>query len=166
MLQCKKCNKSFPNRLKMDGIWKMLSKRKYCLECSPYKRHNTRPIGEINPKWVPYGGTATCKICQREYERTRSGNRCVDQCASCRVNSRRKDLKQELITYKGGKCQICGYNRCYQVLTFHHLDPTQKEFNISGNHTSSLKRLMTEVDKCVLLCHNCHGEIHAGITVL
>lgn len=73
-----------------------------------------------------------------------------------------KRIKEELIQYKGGKCQICGYNKCISALEFHHLDPTQKDFTISGG-TKSFKTLKPEVDKCILVCSNCHREIHAGL---
>lgn len=74
----------------------------------------------------------------------------------------RKEVKRRLIEYKGGKCQICGYNRCQEALEFHHLDPQEKDFTISGG-TKSFKLLKPEVDKCILLCANCHREIHAGL---
>ena len=67
-----------------------------------------------------------------------------------------------MIDYKGGKCQICGYNKCANALEFHHLDPTLKDFTISGG-TRSFNSLKSEVDKCILVCSNCHREIHAGL---
>lgn len=67
-----------------------------------------------------------------------------------------------LIDYKGGACQFCGYNKCQEALDFHHLDSKKKDFNISGG-TKSFERLKPEIDKCVLVCANCHREIHAGL---
>lgn len=74
----------------------------------------------------------------------------------------RVNIKQRLIDYKGGKCQICGYNRCINALEFHHINPEEKDFTISGG-TKSFNTLKLEVDKCVLVCSNCHREIHAGL---
>lgn len=74
------------------------------------------------------------------------------------TNSRRR-LKEKLVEYKGGKCEICGYNKCISALEFHHLDPLQKEFNINGDY-KSIERAKKEVDKCILVCANCHREIH------
>lgn len=74
----------------------------------------------------------------------------------------RKDIKRKLVEYKGGKCQICGYNKCIDALDFHHINQEEKEYNISGG-TKSFERLKKEVDKCILVCSNCHREIHAGI---
>lgn len=82
---------------------------------------------------------------------------------SQRVIDWRKRKKLELIEYKGGKCQICGYNKCSGALEFHHLDPMQKDFQISAC-SKSFETLKQEVDKCILVCANCHREIHAGIT--
>lgn len=80
------------------------------------------------------------------------------------VARRRKRLRQQAIEYKGGKCITCGYTRCQAALDFHHLDPTQKEFGISlDGITRSWTRVQAELDKCVLVCSNCHREIHAGI---
>ena len=52
------------------------------------------------------------------------------------TSSYRKEVKRKLIEYKGGKCQICGYNRCQDAFDFHHLDPSKKDFNISGGTKS------------------------------
>jgi len=71
-------------------------------------------------------------------------------------------LKNELVKYKGGSCSICGYNKNFAALTFHHLHNQKKEFDISvriGNRYS-LDFLKKEVDKCILVCENCHREIH------
>lgn len=71
----------------------------------------------------------------------------------------RKRTKQKLVEYKGGSCSRCGYSKCLSALEFHHLDPTQKDFSISGK-SWSFERLKIEVDKCILVCANCHVEIH------
>lgn len=71
----------------------------------------------------------------------------------------RKRKKIELVEYKGGRCERCGYNKLTQVLQFHHLDPKEKDFTISGK-SYSFERLKKEVDKCIMVCANCHIEIH------
>ena len=81
------------------------------------------------------------------------------------TSSYRKEVKRRLIEYKGGKCQICGYNRCQDALDFHHLDPSQKDYNISGG-TKSFDTVKSEVDKCILVCANCHREIHSELIKL
>lgn len=73
------------------------------------------------------------------------------------------DRKAECVNYKGGKCIVCGYNKYIGSLDFHHLDPTKKEFNISSLRSYNFNSLKKELDKCVLLCKNCHSETHHGL---
>ncbi len=72
----------------------------------------------------------------------------------------RKKAKVKLVEYKGGKCEECGYNKCIDALEFHHLNPNEKDFSIAGK-SWSLERLKREADKCILVCSNCHKEIHS-----
>lgn len=74
------------------------------------------------------------------------------------INWRRK-AKIKLVEYKGGECEKCGYNKCVDALEFHHKDPNEKDFSISGK-SWAFERLKKEVDKCMLVCSNCHKEIH------
>lgn len=72
----------------------------------------------------------------------------------------REDRKRKLIQYKGGKCEICGYDKdCPPAYDFHHLDPSEKDFSVS-NSNLSFEKLRMEVDKCILVCRRCHAEIH------
>jgi len=81
------------------------------------------------------------------------------------VIRRQQKMKSQALIYKGNCCVICGYNRSRYSLTFHHIDPEKKDFGISTG-IRSWSKLQKELDKCVLLCANCHGEIHEGITIL
>jgi formate hydrogenlyase subunit 6/NADH:ubiquinone oxidoreductase subunit I len=76
-----------------------------------------------------------------------------------KVVSWRQRTKQKAVEYKGGKCIRCGYSRCIRAMKFHHLDPTQKDFTIAGK-SMSWERIRVELDKCILVCGNCHDEIH------
>jgi len=62
----------------------------------------------------------------------------------------------------GGRCSVCGYDRCIVNLHFHHVDPTTKSFGISVANGKSIAAYREEVKKCVLVCANCHGEIETG----
>lgn len=75
----------------------------------------------------------------------------------------RKDKKRKLIEYKGGKCEVCGYDKCMRSLDFHHLDPNEKEFAIGSGDCKCWDKIKIELDKCILVCKNCHGEIHYDI---
>jgi len=74
----------------------------------------------------------------------------------------RKRKKIELVDYKGGCCEKCGYNKSFEALQFHHINPSEKDFTISGK-SYSVERLKKEVDKCILVCANCHIEIHEDL---
>lgn len=81
-----------------------------------------------------------------------------------RVNRYRKSFKEKIKLECGGKCKICGYNKCLRSLVFHHLDPSIKEYEISKLlRTHGKKAMRDEIKKCVLLCSNCHGEVHDGL---
>ncbi len=83
------------------------------------------------------------------------------------VSKRRKKLRDKAIAYGGGKCAICGYSRSTRALNFHHRDPKKKDFGLSAKGlTRSWEKIKAELDKCVLLCANCHAEVHDGITQL
>ena len=83
------------------------------------------------------------------------------------VRKRRRNLRLKAIAEKGGKCQICGYSKCSEALEFHHLDEGNKDFGISKKgYTRSWERVKSEIDKCVLVCANCHRELHAKIAAL
>ena len=111
---------------------------------------------------------STCEVCGREYIYNRSAGHRKNKCNSCYINVRRVGLKQKSIDYKGGKCQRCGYDKNTRALSFHHLDPEQKEFTIGGCYTRSWDAITKELDKCILVCLNCHMEIEdelcSGVT--
>lgn len=71
--------------------------------------------------------------------------------------------KTELIKMMGGKCCNCGYSKNYAALEFHHVNPDEKEFQLDARHLSntSMIKIMEEAKKCILLCSNCHREIHS-----
>lgn len=74
--------------------------------------------------------------------------------------------RAELIAKAGGSCTICGYDKCDVALTFHHKEPLEKLFSLDTRSCSnrSMKKLLTEFKKCILLCHNCHMEHHHALT--
>jgi excinuclease UvrABC ATPase subunit len=86
------------------------------------------------------------------------------RCTKCRmdaVSRKRKKLKKDLVEYRGGQCEICGYNKCVAAMDFHHTNPAEKDFGLSKDgHTKSWEKLKKEADKCILVCANCHREIH------
>lgn len=78
------------------------------------------------------------------------------------VTKHRRKRRIELIKIMGGKCAICGYNKCDAALQLHHLDPSQKEYSLSSGNCKSIEEDINEAKKCILVCANCHREIHNG----
>jgi hypothetical protein len=76
----------------------------------------------------------------------------------------RKRTKARIVESMGGKCSICGYSRCDEVLELHHLEPEKKKFGFSSIRANpkAWETIVTELRKCVLLCSNCHKEVEAG----
>ena len=73
----------------------------------------------------------------------------------------RKIIKQWALDYKGHQCHGCGYNKCDTALEFHHIDPSKKDFIISDTNLKlDWEIIKKELDKCELVCANCHREIH------
>lgn len=122
-------------------------------------RAKTRPRLSREPVEV------ACQKCSRIYVWSRDdrAGHSKSVCNSCLVNSRRPLLKRRAIEYKGGKCEVCAYSKCVRALAFHHTDPTRKDFQISARMTSAWDVIVKELDKCVLLCANCHAEAHDGL---
>lgn len=81
-----------------------------------------------------------------------------------RQRIKRRNLKVLLVEYKGGRCEICGYAKCIAALEFHHTDPRLKDPSFKKDGFTSrritLDALKKEIDKCILLCSNCHREVH------
>ena len=105
-------------------------------------------------KECKYHGLTEHKVEKRGYARCK-------KCASEAVTLKRRRVKLTAVDYLGGKCCICGYDKCVDALEFHHKDPTQKDFGISTNGACrSWNKIKQELDKCILLCANCHREVH------
>jgi len=79
-----------------------------------------------------------------------------------RLKQFRKERKEDIRKIMGDKCCICGYDRCDQSLDLHHIDPKEKEFNVGKILNRNWSKIVFELQKCVLVCKNCHHEIHAG----
>ena len=83
------------------------------------------------------------------------------------INQKLRGVKRkyEAIMERGGKCEICGYDKNMSALEFHHNNPEEKDFEIDIRHFSntSIEKLKNELSKCILVCANCHREIHSGL---
>ena len=118
--------------------------------------------------------TKTCKKCREskpdnefyaQQQRGKNGQvwRYLDPyCKPCRLEygaDRRRQIKEQAVAYLGGKCTDCGLVDHAVVYDFHHLDPEQKDFSI-GKNARVFTSIQAELDKCILLCSNCHRKRH------
>ncbi len=83
------------------------------------------------------------------------------QCNTCVSKIRRLQIKQKAVEYKGGKCERCGYDKHLAALEFHHLNPEEKDFNFGDMKSRKWEDIKDELNKCILLCSNCHRVEHS-----
>ena len=83
---------------------------------------------------------------------------------SAAVRLWRQRTKTRIVESFGGKCNICSYNRCQTALELHHLDPSKKNFSFGAIRADPKKWnvIVEELRKCIMLCANCHREVHSG----
>jgi len=170
MKNCLLCGDLIPNWIKIDGKRKNISSRKYCLKCSPYKKHNTKKL-HLNSNSEKF---KKCKSCGKKQsidkfrKRTDRENLRVPYCKKCqnkemliRYKKRHYKLKLKAVKYLGGKCHVCGYSKNIHVLDFHHKNPKIKKGEFIKFKSEA--RIEKELDRCVLLCSNCHRELHYNV---
>lgn len=128
------------HKLETNCKWKLEDKSsKHCPRCN-----SDKAIGEFYQRRGQLGGSVYCKTC--------TGEQAIE---------RMRQFKSDCVEYKGGKCIRCEYNKCIDALEFHHRDPSKKEFTISQIKGKSLdSKVKKELDKCDILCSNCHREKH------
>jgi 5-methylcytosine-specific restriction endonuclease McrA len=107
------------------------------------------------------------KICKKhglsEFVLRSDGHYRCRKCSVDAVQKRRDTVKKMAVEYKGGKCEKCGYNKYIGALEFHHVNG-EKDFGIGAKgYTRSWAKVKEELDKCIMLCSNCHKETHANI---
>jgi len=184
--KCKFCSKKCSNAALVKKITKITNcincgcethNAKFCSKSCSNSYHN-----KTSPKRRPEGNCKNCnknistkfKFCSQEcreehmnqFEKQNKTYEDIRKTNNKSVASYRRNMKTKAIEYKGGRCMVCGYNKCEGVLSFHHLNPKEKDFKISSGNTVSWERLKPELDKCVMLCMNCHTEVHAGMIEL
>lgn len=161
---CQKCNNQFPNRCIIDGKERNLHKRKFCVICSPFGKHNTVNLCETNRKPDDlHRQCSKCKLTKNINEFFVKRTDVTSWCKNCLYTTQKQrwvDRKLKAIALFGSKCNICGYDKNYAALDFHHLDQSTKEFDWSQLKLSKWENIVKELKKCTLLCRNCHAELH------
>lgn len=155
--ECAKCHKVKPVETDFFKAVRGLYKRhNYCKDCcrlNTAKRKGQTPKKELN-----------LQICSRlgctKPPRNRFERYCSKKCGRyVRDKEKLKAQKSQAVSYLGGQCLKCGYSKCLGALHFHHRDPKTKLFEI-GRHIRPWKSVKLELDKCDLLCANCHLELY------
>lgn len=169
MSQCRSCQKPIPPNAIIDGRMRCLNSRKFCLECSPWGKHNTRKVLDVDLPKIKFCSRCKIEKPSEEFYIRRKGTDLSSYCKVCTCEERSErcvKTKKLAIEYLGGQCRICGYNRYYGTMHFHHRNRSEKEFGISQVKGRSFERIKAELDKCVLLCSRCHDEVEGGIVQL
>lgn len=107
----------------------------------------------------------TCPICGTLFKpKDKSANQriCCYNCMPDSIQLTRGMFLAKIKEARGGKCIRCGYNTCIKALEFHHIDPSKKDFTISNDHFKLIEA-MRESQKCILICSNCHKELHDNL---
>ena len=129
---------------------------KQCTKCK-----ETKELNEFNKNKDCYN--SWCIKCVRE--RSKEFYLKNKEKQILKFKKQNKEKADFILSLKEGKyCEKCGYNKCLASLDFHHLDPKQKDFNISDfkrtRGFSDLILINNEIKKCIVLCSNCHREFH------
>ncbi len=162
---CRQCNEKFPNRLIINGKWRNLHTRQFCINCSPFLAHNTKSILLDNTQT----GTKICTQCNTEKSKSEfytsnnkiHGSKCK-QCFNTLCINRQQNIKKKIVEYLGGECIVCSYNETLGALSCHHVNPEEKDIDMARLTTRAWKNIIPELNKCVLLCVRCHIELHSS----
>jgi hypothetical protein len=140
-----------------------------CTECKTTKDLNTLNFYVVKGRLTKYD--SICRDCRNKYhtalrkkEHDSDKQRVYRANQNIREKTKHRMLKVEAIKYKGSVCTSC--NLAYDgtngmVFDFHHLDPSDKEHQIFKSKEKTLNAQKQELDKCVLLCANCHRVTHS-----
>lgn len=172
---CKICiNKDNTKYAQLQKIAAIDYKGGKCFNCSYNKNQSCLEFHHKDPskKDFTFGGVnRSFESCKNELDK------CIMLCVNCHreehfntiqfnknpkakyTRKYRKKIKQEVVDYKDGCCAICKYSKCLNALEFHHRNSKEKDFGV-GDLRDKLEKIKNEVDKCDLLCGNCHRELH------
>jgi hypothetical protein len=163
---CESCKGKIPKHIWVDGKKRYTSvHRKFCFECSPFGSHNTKSAKALNEdKDFDENGNRlydvrVCPECGKKHRKRGY------VCQTCVFNKKLKKTIDKVKGITGDSCWICGYNKTFRGLAFHHLDRDLKDFGLSSRELAGYawSRVEAELKKCVLVCHNCHVEIHEDL---
>jgi hypothetical protein len=148
---CLSCGKSSKINFYVNRV--RFKRTKYCVTCLP-RNQNAGIFLSLNNKKMK------CSQCGKSFKFKSNTHNTTTKCIACWWRNRHRINKSKAIKLKGGKCQNCGYNKYNGALAFHHIDPNVKEYALNRGSWTQMNK---ELKKCVLLCFNCHQELHGGV---
>lgn len=132
--------------------------KKVCSRCNQEK-----PLEEFSFKNISKGTkNSYCKTCHRDYTRSHyNENKQLYVYRAVQTNKKTKEKIREHIKHikQESSCEICGESHP-ATLDFHHIHDDSKDFSVSKNSGKSLSVINKEIDKCIILCSNCHRKLH------
>jgi hypothetical protein len=134
-----RANRIIERRNKIKNRGETPIDNKWCYSCEEYKH---------NDEFSPYNLTH---------------NGCCRECSSMNDIQRNRLLKLKAIKYLGGKCNRCNYIGHYSAYDFHHLNYLEKEFDWGKGRKKTFDKIKPELNKCILLCKNCHAVVHTKL---
>lgn len=158
------CQQFFSSFLKIEGRKHNLSKRKYCLTCSPFGVHNTKKKDDsYDHRKDRKLREELCLECKKP-NTSAKGN----YCNTCNIKKRISSRANVVYGALGTACWLCKYDKgdaARSILEFHHVDPKTKKLSLSTRELVGYtwEQVREELQKCVMLCCRCHREHHAGI---
>jgi len=168
---CLQCDKEFPVKIEVDGKVRTIGTRLYCLQCSPFGSRN-KCGGK--PRAIVLGhDDVECQQCSRCSKtlpvedfylkrilktRERRRHSFCKNCKKIEIKHAHRDLKSRAVILMGNQCADCHRQFPQCVYQFHHLDPKEKDIGIAKIH--SWEKMQSELQKCVMICANCHSIRH------
>lgn len=150
--------KYFRETLGFDKIPKLKVRIcKICRKKAPCRFTSSYSITGI-PEYRAY-----CITCQKVKEKEFRIKYRSKKAAFAR--KRKRDIKKRCVDFLGGRCITCGYNKSLRALTFHHRDPSKKDYTVSQIQDWGWGKIEKELEKCDLLCFNCHMELHDKLKI-
>ncbi len=132
-------NKILEHRKKIEERGECPHNHQWCYGCNNYKKEK-----DFSPYSLKNHGK--CKDCGGKHDIERA-----------------RIFKKRAIEHLGGKCVECGFVGHYASFEFHHENPEEKEMNWNKMRKKSWINLLPELNKCILLCSNCHGVVHCKL---
>lgn len=166
MRDCENCDRKIEKSIWVDGKKRYTSMhRKLCFECSPFGSHNTKSAKGLN-KGCDFDENGKrlypiriCPECGKEHRKRGY------VCQSCVFKKKEEKTLSRVKNITGESCWKCGYDRTFKGLCFHHIDRELKSFGLSSRELTGYawEKVLEEIKKCVLVCLNCHSEIHDNL---